>query len=335
MSATRPPCRDCGKTRPLMTDRRCGSCHETHRLAGRPKDMFASINDVLDEPSRLERVAMTVITQPPPASPPTLVPASDWTGRYQACRICGNRDRREVEDGLCTACFTDEYGPSARKAAEARRDARRPAAPLVTAPTPAPPPPAPPSPVVPAPGATAKPWHPEFPDGCVNCGTTTLTYQSRGLCSGCRPQSYKPGYTGKIAPKKVRVGGQWVYEDAPEALLLADTKAAIDASITAEPEGEDLAPPESGPVSADEPTAAPPVSPVAAAEAPVERADTVIPEAAPPTVRRPDLVAVPLADLLAEVERRASQLAVRLHAAERDADRWRRIAPVLREIGAD
>ena len=125
MSATRPPCRDCGKTRPLMTDRRCGSCHETHRLAGRPKDMFASINDVLDEPSRLERVAMTVITQPPPASPPTLVPASDWTGRYQACRICGNRDRREVEDGLCTACFTDEYGPSARKAAEARRDARQ------------------------------------------------------------------------------------------------------------------------------------------------------------------------------------------------------------------
>ena len=49
---------------------------------------------------------------------------------------------------------------------------------------------------------------------------------------------------------------------------------------------------------------------------------------------RPSLGEIPLDELLAEVNRRSAELAVRLRAAERDAERFRRIAAVLRDQDA-
>lgn len=228
----RPLCAECRKPRPLMRDGRCPHCSELHRLAGKPKDMFPSIND--EEPTPLRRKTMT-ITQDRPSETPTMLPVaiSDWTGKYKACRECGERRTREVEDGICADCYLQHYGATGLAKAEARRDDGSPAAldDLREAGR---------ATVAPAlvecvecrrtidqatairytsgewackdvnacAAAAATPqtqsaprWHPEF-DACLDCGHTDRPYGSRGLCKTCYPATLKSGYTGNAAPPK-------------------------------------------------------------------------------------------------------------------------------------
>jgi hypothetical protein len=210
-----------------MRDGRCPHCSETARLAGKPKDFLPSLNTIDDIPT-LERYAMTATHEAPTMLPG---PVNGWTGQYKACRGCGNRSKMEIEDGYCADCFQEEFGALGLKMAEARKDAapaglsrQRPEPPAVEAlPEHAP--------VVPAAPAPAARWHPEY-DACLNCETTERQHAGRGLCTRCRPLSLKPGYTGRIAPAKVRVGGRWVAQGA-EAEAQAAPPARDDTSVAA------------------------------------------------------------------------------------------------------
>jgi hypothetical protein len=178
-----------------MADGRCGSCSETHRWAGRPKDFLPTLNDI-DGITRLERLAMTATHEAP-----TMLPGAvnGWTGQWKACRGCGTRSKMEIEDGYCVDCYGQEFGALGLKMAEARAKAgpesaeRLAEAGRATVADPAP---------AAAPDDGPDVWeHPEYP-ACLNCRTTKRIHQGRGLCTTCRPLSLQPGYYGYIAPKK-------------------------------------------------------------------------------------------------------------------------------------
>lgn len=335
-----------------MRDRRCPHCSERFRLAGKPRDFLPSADD-FDEMTRKERPAMTATQQRSPEAPTMLPgPVNGWTGKFKACRDCGRRNEMEVEDGLCATCYREQFGPLGLRQAETRRDTalKLTPRPATIAETPAPPAPT---------TATVKPWHPDYPDGCVNCGSSERSHQGRGLCSRCRPLSLKPGYTGNIGRKKVRVGGEWVWED--EAAQAETSRIAGDLARIGVPldegehgrlasvcamRGEDmdlddtptiptpaLLAPHPAPTPEPEPPAVP-VPPVAEPLVPAVVASAVVGQVQAIMDAKPDLEDIPLADLLAEVQRRAGLLEARAVAAEGRAGQAEGDAAKFRAIRA-
>lgn len=338
-----------------MRDGRCPHCAETARLAGKPRDFLPSANDI-DDLTRRERHAMTATQQRGPEAP-TMIPGpvNGWTGKYKACRDCGRRNEMEIEDGICLSCYREQYGPAGLRMAGARREAAPKATLTAVSAPPAPPP------TVTAQSATARPWHPDYPDGCVNCGTTEKSYQSRGLCGSCGPLSRKPGYTGKIGRKKVRVGREWVWED--EAAQAEAARIAGDLERIGAPLDDDgkvrlrevcadraapstfadvpPIPPPAPPAPLPDPPAAPAASaPLAEPRVPAVVASAVVAQVQVLTAPLPDPADIPLADLLAAVTRLVNNLATRLiaaegraEAAEGDAAKYRRIVAVIGREG--
>lgn len=121
--------------RPHHKDGRCAPCSESQRLAHDAKrDLFPSLNDVLDERTPLEVLAARSVVAaelahrktPPPA--PIVAPVDryapftprQWSKHYDWCVNCGHDDREAKHSGLCLVCYpqslltryTGNKGPS-------------------------------------------------------------------------------------------------------------------------------------------------------------------------------------------------------------------------------